>query len=118
MKRNAVAPTIVVCALILAIAGLVVALKLRSDRGSAAPNSPATVTITATATPAATPVVTPTPTAGSSAPSTLPLSDFTVCTTPVVSCDTSEMRSQPEQIVLSGDGSNVRHRDQLDRLGR
>jgi hypothetical protein len=103
MNRNAVAPTIVACVLILAVAGLVVALKLRSDRDASGPTAPATITITATgsATPSATPVSTPTP----SAPAALPLSDYTVCITPNVSCSASEMHSEPTQVVLSGDGS-------------
>jgi len=103
MKRNAVAPTIVICVLILAVAGLVVALKVRSDRDASGPTAPATVTVTATgsATPSATPVSTPTP----STPAALPLSDYTVCITPNVSCGASEMHTEPTQIVLSGDGS-------------
>lgn len=48
----------------------------------------------------------PVSTPGTPTPSTptRPLSDFTVCVTPVVTCQ-GEMKTQPEQIVLSGDGT-------------
>lgn len=46
---------------------------------------------------------TPTPVSTPST-STAPLTDFTVCVTPVVTCQ-GEMKTQPEQIVLSGDGT-------------
>jgi hypothetical protein len=107
MNRNAVAPTIVICALILAVAGLVIVLKVRND-SSAAPTSPTTVTITATApaTTASTPASTPTPEQTSSAPaSSVPLSEIKVCISPNVTCDTSQLKSQPAEILLSGDGS-------------
>jgi hypothetical protein len=103
MNKNAVPITIVVCVLIVAAAAAVIVLKLhKSDSGSPSPIS--TVTITASTppssgqpTPRGTPVVTP------SAPAA-PLSDFTVCITPTVGCN-GELRTQPTQIIVSGDGS-------------
>lgn len=51
------------------------------------------------------PPVTATPPASASAPaSTAPLTSYTVCVTPVVTCQ-GEMKPLPEQIVLSGDGT-------------
>lgn len=71
-----------------------------------------TVTVTITAPPSsapasgpASPPPTPTQVPTSSAPPTTgSLSDVTVCIAPVVSCS-GELKSQPETILLSGDGS-------------
>jgi hypothetical protein len=72
----------------------------------AAPKHTVTITVTAPPTTAPTSVPTQVPTQAptSTAPSTGSLSDVTVCIAPVVSCS-GELKSQPETILLSGDGS-------------
>jgi hypothetical protein len=102
MNRNNVPLVVVACAIILALAGLVIVIKLKDNSTSSTPTAQTTVTVTATApaTQASTPVSTPT----SPPASTAPLTDFTVCTTPAVGCN-GEMRTEPSQVIVSGDGS-------------
>ncbi len=108
MNKNALPVTIVVCVLIVVAAALVIVLKLHNS-GTASPSSTTTVTVTASASgkpggsvPATTtPASTPTP---SPSASTAPLSDFRVCITPTVGCN-GELRTQPPEIIVSGDGS-------------
>ena len=101
MNKNAVPITIVACVLIVVAAALVIVFKLHgSSTGS--PSSSTTVTVTAPASSqpggsvaaSTPPVATP----------TVALSDFTVCITPVVTCN-GEMKTEPPQIIVTGDGS-------------
>jgi hypothetical protein len=90
MKKSAIAAAI----------GMLAVLVTGCNFGShAAPSSKHTVTV----------VVTPSSTSAPSPTSTTPpsigsLGDITVCIAPVVSCQ-GELKSQPETILLSGDGS-------------
>jgi hypothetical protein len=106
MNRNNVPLVVVACAIILALAGLVIVIKLKDNSTASTPVAQPTVTVTATpsATQASTPVSTPTAGPTSAPASTAPLTDFTVCTTPSVGCN-GEMRTEPSQIIVSGDGS-------------
>jgi hypothetical protein len=106
MNRNNVPLVVVACAIILALAGLVIVIKLKDNSTSSTPTAQTTVTVTATASPTqtSTPVSTPTVVPTSQPASSAPLTDFTVCTTPSVGCN-GEMRTQPSQIIVSGDGS-------------
>jgi hypothetical protein len=72
----------------------------------AAPKHTVIVTVTAppTSAPASGPSQGPTPVPTSAAPPISSLGNFTVCIAPVVSCQ-GELKSQPETILLSGDGS-------------
>jgi hypothetical protein len=107
MNKNAVTITIVVCAVIVVAAAAAIGLKLHNS-GAASPISTSTVTVTAPpssnsggSVPVSTPPVqTPTVTPAGAAP----LTDFTVCITPTVGCN-GEMRTQPPEIIVSGDGS-------------
>jgi hypothetical protein len=91
MKKSAIA----------AAMGLLAVLVTGCNFGShAAPKSGHTVTVVVTPTSGA-----PTQAAPSTAPpGTGSLSDVTVCIAPVVSCQ-GELKSQPQTILLSGDGS-------------
>jgi hypothetical protein len=90
--------------------GALAALVSGCNFGShAAPRSTHTVTVVVTpsssATPTGVPTQVPTQVPTSTAPpGTGSLSDITVCIAPVVTCQ-GELKSQPETILLSGDGS-------------
>jgi hypothetical protein len=71
----------------------------------AAPSSTHTVTVVVTPSSPSTPTQVPTQVPTSTAPPSIgSLSDITVCIAPVVTCQ-GELKSQPETILLSGDGS-------------
>jgi hypothetical protein len=106
MNRKNVPLVVLGCAIILAVAGLIIAIKVKNN--SATPQPVATVTVTATGNPTpsgtqtSTPVSTPTPVPSTT--SAVPLTNFLVCTTPAVGCN-GEMRTEPSMIIVSGDGS-------------
>lgn len=94
--------TAVVCAVIIAVGAIVIARELRSKSTSSATVPPSV--------PASAPAVS-SPGAPTAAPSTAgpstaapPPTAFTVCTFPVGTCS-GQMRTQPSQILTSGDGS-------------
>ncbi len=68
--------------------------------GQAAPTSPASSASPSSQAPPVTQAPTSTPPSSAS----VPLTDFTVCVTPVVTCQ-GELKTQPAQIILSGDGT-------------
>lgn len=86
--------------------GLVAVLVTGCNFGShAAPKSHHTVTVVVTpSSTSAPPTQAPTAPPGTGSPGVGALSDITVCIAPVVSCQ-GELKSQPETILLSGDGS-------------
>ena len=94
MKKSAIA----------AAMGVLAVLVTGCNFGShAAPKSHHTVTVVVTPSTSAPPTPTQVPTSAAP-PSIGSLSDITVCIAPVVSCQ-GELKSQPETILLSGDGS-------------
>ncbi len=103
MNRYLWPVTAVVCAVIVAIGAIVIARELRSNNSAPAASS-------GSATPAQSSPVSGGPASGSSgAPAStpspaVPLTAFTVCMSPVVSCR-GEMRTEPSQLLTSGDGS-------------
>jgi hypothetical protein len=109
MSRNNVPLAVLACAIVLALAALVIVLRLHDAGNSASPVATTTVIVTpgpTTAPPSSAPAsATPASTApASTAPASTVLTDFTVCITPAVTCN-GEMHAEPPQIIVSGDGS-------------
>lgn len=92
-----------ICARLIAVGTLMIVLAGCAQASSSAPTPTVTVTVTPSQQPAISQAPTSAP-ATSSPATSVAQTEVGVCVTPVVTCK-GELKTQPSQIVLSGDGT-------------